>query len=63
MSESIVSPEAFKAVECDNWKDFKSGTCNSKSQFVYMGEKLSYDTRGTYFLETNSEAPFGKGEI
>ncbi|XP_051170626.1 pancreatic lipase-related protein 2-like isoform X2 [Leptopilina boulardi] len=63
MSESIVSPEIFVSVECDSWKDFKSGTCNSKNSPVFMGEKLSYDTRGTYFLETNSESPFGKGTI
>ncbi|XP_001605911.2 pancreatic lipase-related protein 2 [Nasonia vitripennis] len=62
MSESIVNPTGFPAVECNDWKEFKGNRCGS-NRIVYMGEKLDTEARGIYFLETNADAPFGRGEL
>ena len=63
MTESILNPHAFIAVKCSSWKDFKSGKCSAKMQTTFMGEEVSNDARGIYFLETNPEPPYGRGEI
>ncbi|OXU29964.1 hypothetical protein TSAR_008301 [Trichomalopsis sarcophagae] len=62
MSESIVNPTGFPAVECNGWKEFKANRCGS-NRIVYMGEKLDTEARGVYFLETNAGVPFGRGEL
>ncbi|XP_029159256.1 pancreatic lipase-related protein 2-like [Nylanderia fulva] len=60
-AESIVHPEGFISVQCSNWIDFQFGKCSNNT--ALMGEFISTDARGTYYLETNAEPPFGKGEI
>ncbi|XP_032689477.1 pancreatic triacylglycerol lipase-like [Odontomachus brunneus] len=60
--ESIVRPDAFVAVQCPNWMDFQLSKCGSNTTAV-MGEFVSTDAQGTFYLETNAQSPFGKGEI
>lgn len=58
MAESIIYPEGFVAVKCDNWNNFKAGLCANKSK-SFMGEYVNWESRGHYFLETRSSSPFG----
>ncbi|CAL1677802.1 unnamed protein product [Lasius platythorax] len=60
-AESIVHADGFPAVQCANWIDFGLRKCSNNT--AVMGEFISTDARGTYYLETNAEPPFGKGEI
>jgi hypothetical protein len=61
-AESIVHPDAFVAAQCDNWIDFQLGKCNDSTSIAVMGEFISTDARGIFYLETNAQSPFGKGE-
>ncbi|KAI4500537.1 hypothetical protein M0802_004499 [Mischocyttarus mexicanus] len=63
MSESIINPLAFVAVQCNSWIEFKAGKCKNNSTMVFMGENVNQDARGSFFLETNAQSPFGKGVI
>jgi hypothetical protein len=64
MGESIINPAGFPALECNGWVDFKFQECDkNKNRIVYMGENLEIDARGIYFLETNVESPYGRGEL
>lgn len=60
MIESIINPHGFLAIQCDKWKNYKRGKCNSKIA-VFMGENVSKKIRGQFYLETNNATPFGKG--
>ncbi|XP_058801267.1 pancreatic lipase-related protein 2-like isoform X2 [Phymastichus coffea] len=61
MSESIVNPLAFPAVECSGWRKYKMDRCDkTKNRVAFMGENLRSSVRGVYFLETNAASPFGK---
>lgn len=61
-AESIVRPDGFIAKQCTNWMDFQLGKCSNSSTAV-MGEFISSEVRGTFYLETNAQSPFGKGDI
>lgn len=63
MGESIINPLTFGAVQCNSWIEFKAGKCRDNSTMVFMGENVSRNARGSYFLETNPQPPFGKNEI
>ncbi|GAB1865704.1 phospholipase A1 [Camponotus japonicus] len=60
-AESIVHPDGFPALRCANWIDFQFGKCSNNS--TVMGEFVDTKARGTFYLETNAEPLFGKGEI
>ncbi|XP_015113174.1 pancreatic triacylglycerol lipase [Diachasma alloeum] len=60
MAESIVSPRAFVAIKCDSWAEYRAGKCDNST--AVMGDKVSSETRGSFFLETNAESPYGKGD-
>lgn len=60
--ESILYPRGFPAVECDSWKDFKSKRCED-NVLAYMGEGTDNSTRGIFYLDTNAESPYGKGDV
>ncbi|KAL7305389.1 hypothetical protein TKK_0002132 [Trichogramma kaykai] len=62
VAESIVNPRGFQAVECGTWKDYKAQKC-AKNKLVYMGEALDPEIRSIFFLETNAEPPYGRGDI
>ncbi|XP_034945849.1 pancreatic triacylglycerol lipase-like [Chelonus insularis] len=53
MLQSITHPDQFQAIKCLSWMDFTSGNCLG-SPIVHMGEFLSPDTRGVYFLTTST---------
>ncbi|KAL6268503.1 hypothetical protein P5V15_001635 [Pogonomyrmex californicus] len=63
-AESIVHSDGFVAVQCANWMDFQLGKCGSNnSSIAVMGEFINTDVRGIFYLVTNAQPPFGKGEI
>ncbi|KAI5643439.1 lipase domain-containing protein [Phthorimaea operculella] len=60
-AESVVNPEAFPAVKCDSWSDFKKGTCENDTSISYMGFPSEPGTTGSYYLQTDGEMPFSLG--
>ncbi|KAK2586048.1 hypothetical protein KPH14_012045 [Odynerus spinipes] len=60
VGESIINPMAFGAVQCKSWVEYKMGKCRDNSTMVFMGESVSLNARGSFFLETNAQPPFGK---
>ncbi|KAG7300591.1 hypothetical protein JYU34_014885 [Plutella xylostella] len=58
-AESIVRPEAFPAVRCEDWEAFRRGRC--EKEVSYMGYPSTPGTRGRYFLQTADEPPYGTG--
>ncbi|CAG5073971.1 Similar to Pnlip: Pancreatic triacylglycerol lipase (Mus musculus) [Cotesia congregata] len=54
MAESIIHPEEFVAVKCDSWKDYKANKCYDNTTAI-MGEYISTDTHGIFFLETKPD--------
>ncbi|GBP69380.1 Pancreatic lipase-related protein 2 [Eumeta japonica] len=59
-SESVVNPEAFPAVRCDSWDDFKNEKCGD--EIKYMGYPVTSDTRGKFYLQSGEDSPYGLGE-
>ncbi|KAJ2938930.1 hypothetical protein O0L34_g17741 [Tuta absoluta] len=57
--ESVVNPEAFPAVKCASWEDFKKGTC--ENEISYMGLPAEPGTTGNYYLQTDAESPYSLG--
>ncbi|XP_050355927.1 phospholipase A1 1-like [Nymphalis io] len=57
--ESVLTREAFPAIKCSDWEEFKNGSC--KNEISYMGYGAKSDARGKYFLQTNGESPYGMG--
>ncbi|KAK9507400.1 hypothetical protein O3M35_007263 [Rhynocoris fuscipes] len=56
-AESITTPDGFSAVQCDSWSDYKNQKCEGGNR-TFMGEHVSPNARGKYFLRTNSRTPF-----
>ncbi|XP_013142620.1 PREDICTED: lipoprotein lipase-like isoform X2 [Papilio polytes] len=56
--ESIEYPSGngFMAYRCDSWKKFKRGLC--KENKTTMGYHSSSDSRGDFYLRTNSAPPY-----
>ncbi|XP_063698362.1 phospholipase A1 isoform X2 [Culicoides brevitarsis] len=63
-AESVKNKEpTFHSVKCDSWKQFKEGVYDEKVGVVQMGLNCRMDVpRGDYFLQTNGETPFSRGE-
>jgi len=61
-AESIIAgrhDNKFMAVECGSYYDFKAGyCCRIEDDPVEMGDDVSRDLRGTYFLDTSGRSPF-----
>ncbi|CAH2097324.1 unnamed protein product [Euphydryas editha] len=57
--ESVVRHDAFPAVKCKSWDEFKEGKC--EKDISYMGYATKPDTRGLYFLQTAGSSPYGLG--
>lgn len=57
--ESIVT-DGFTSYPCDNWKSFQKGDCKNGS--TEMGDPVSSESRGDYYLHTNREPPYSKGD-
>ncbi|KAJ8668971.1 hypothetical protein QAD02_000230 [Eretmocerus hayati] len=64
MTESILNTMGFPALQCDGWREFQSHKCIlGANRIVFMGERLDPAARGVYFLATNAEPPYGKGQL
>lgn len=59
-AESIDSKIPFVAYPCENWEKFENGDCKENS--VNMGYPASANIRGDYYLYTNGEPEFARGE-
>ncbi|XP_011173570.2 pancreatic triacylglycerol lipase [Solenopsis invicta] len=63
-AESIVHPDGFVGVQCSNWMDFLLDKCgDSNSTTAVMGEFINPDVQGIFYLQTNAQPPFGRGEM
>ncbi|XP_046440075.1 inactive pancreatic lipase-related protein 1-like isoform X2 [Daphnia pulex] len=58
-AESINSPLGFKAVLCNSSDNFQNGFCNSNTQAL-MGEPVSTNVRGLFYLATNGQPPYAQ---
>lgn len=56
-AESITNKQAFQAVPCDSWDNYKNGKC-SDGQPISMGMHAPNTARGVYYLNTKDSAPF-----
>ncbi|KAJ2938932.1 hypothetical protein O0L34_g17743 [Tuta absoluta] len=59
-AESVVHSEAFPAVKCDSWEDFREGSCD-RDNISYMGFSSKPGASGNYYLQTADELPFSRG--
>ncbi|XP_069356319.1 pancreatic lipase-related protein 2-like isoform X2 [Maniola hyperantus] len=59
-AESIRNPEAFAASPADSYHKFRENQ-TPEVGMVYMGANCDNKARGSYYLTTNAEYPFGKG--
>ncbi|XP_072938872.1 inactive pancreatic lipase-related protein 1-like [Epargyreus clarus] len=59
-AESVRNPEAFPASPADSYQKFRENP-SPETGMVYMGLNCDLSARGSYYLTTNSETPFGKG--
>ncbi|CAD6208484.1 GSCOCG00003496001-RA-CDS [Cotesia congregata] len=60
-TESILSETGMLASQCSTWDKYLGGECND-SPVTFMGEYVDRSAKGTYFLRTRSQAPFGISE-
>ncbi|CAH2108458.1 unnamed protein product [Euphydryas editha] len=59
-AESVRNPEAFPASPADSYHKFRENP-TPEVGMVYMGVNCDTSARGSYYLTTNGESPFGKG--
>ncbi|XP_055712258.1 pancreatic lipase-related protein 2 [Phlebotomus papatasi] len=60
--ESINSPKGFYAGPCPNLLSYLLGWCEPKdSEYVLMGEHVSHEARGIYYVTTNAKPPYARG--
>ncbi|XP_012252604.2 pancreatic lipase-related protein 2-like [Athalia rosae] len=59
-AESIIRPNGFLSLRCNGWKEFVAGYCGTEDDPVFMGDAISQEVRGTFYLRTNSKQPFGQ---
>jgi len=59
-TESINSNTGFRGTSCSSYANFQSGSCNNNAKAL-MGYPVPTTTRGDYYLNTNSAAPFALG--
>lgn len=61
-AESIDSNIPFVSYTCESWEKFENGDCKDNSDKTDMGFPASPNSRGDYYLYTNSEPVFAKGD-
>ncbi|XP_037903870.1 lipase member H-A-like isoform X2 [Hermetia illucens] len=54
--------QQFHAVPAKNWRSFKQGNVGEYDPKVVMGNECPSSASGDYYLQTNAEAPFARGE-
>ncbi|XP_041989061.1 pancreatic triacylglycerol lipase-like [Aricia agestis] len=57
--ESVLRPDAFQAVLCKDWEQFRQRKCDK--EIVYMGYAAKPGRPGNYYLQTGEEYPYGRG--
>jgi len=57
--ESITNQFGFRGQSCDTWANYNEGLC-SNNNIRMMGIFTATDSRGKFFLTTNSERPFAQ---
>ncbi|XP_038214743.1 vitellogenin-1-like [Zerene cesonia] len=60
-AEALSNPRAFPAIQassCNDWKSNYSGY----GKIIFIGEDIDNESRGQYYLRTNSGPPYGEGE-
>ncbi|XP_065574623.1 pancreatic triacylglycerol lipase-like [Artemia franciscana] len=57
--ESITS-NAFRSKNCSSYGEFLAGNCDLNAE-AFMGNGVSTDARGNFYLQTNEESPFAQG--
>ncbi|XP_050721021.1 pancreatic lipase-related protein 3-like [Eriocheir sinensis] len=55
-----VDQTFFLARPCSSWDEFSSGKCSCGWQTQYMGFSVNMRLNGTFYLHTNSTAPFAE---
>jgi pimeloyl-ACP methyl ester carboxylesterase len=60
-SVSNKNEKSFPAIKCKSWRDFKAARCDQGSPIAYMGIDCPTDVKGDYYLQTNGESPYSKG--
>lgn len=60
--ESINSPAGFWAGPCSNLLSYLIGWCEPKdTEYVLMGEHVTHNARGVYYVTTNAKPPYARG--
>ncbi|XP_055712257.1 phospholipase A1-like isoform X2 [Phlebotomus papatasi] len=60
-AESINSSRGFWGYKCPHWYAYILGFCRKYGETALMGFHTPNDTRGLYFVRTNSKPPYAKG--
>ncbi|XP_055683759.1 phospholipase A1-like [Lutzomyia longipalpis] len=58
-AESIFSNQ-FISYPCRTWAGYKANRCGKHTEL--MGDPVSRNARGVYYLETNGKSPYAKGK-
>lgn len=54
--------KTFPAVPCKTWQNFMTQNCDSGSGVkAYMGINADSSLTGNFYLQTNGESPFNRG--
>ncbi|CAH2108068.1 unnamed protein product [Euphydryas editha] len=59
-AEAIEHPSAYVARSASSCEEWRSG--QATDQTVFMGDEINTEARGSFYLRTNSEPPYGLGE-
>ncbi|CAH1105067.1 unnamed protein product [Psylliodes chrysocephalus] len=60
--ESIITKNGFWAYPCPTLLSFMIGWCNPEDQeYVLMGEHVTHNARGVYYVRTNPKPPYSLG--
>ncbi|XP_037903885.1 lipase member I-like [Hermetia illucens] len=63
-AESVAGKfdKKFNAVRAKSWNDFKKGITEEFDPNVVIGIEMSFGLSGNYYLQTNFQSPFARGE-
>ncbi|XP_046490572.1 pancreatic triacylglycerol lipase-like [Neodiprion pinetum] len=61
-AESIIqSNNTYTSYACESYSEYEAEACNSASSSIMGGSTLDKTVNGTFYLTTNSAAPFARG--
>lgn len=62
LMESLVTPQTFYGLRCDDLQDALNKSCNGKpGAFINDPENEAKKLRGIFHVRTNEQSPFGRG--